>query len=98
MVFPTFYESEAQPLVLLEAMSAGLLVITTTWRGVADALPLDYSFLVEPRSVNLIVQIMIESPVEMNANPLREKYENEYKLALFSPRMKEILINKKHGL
>jgi glycosyltransferase involved in cell wall biosynthesis len=92
LVFPTFYESEAQPLVLLEAMSAGLLVITTTWRGVADALPLDYPFLVEPRSVNLIVQIMSKALVGMNPTLLRERYANEYKLELFNPRMQEILI------
>ena len=78
-------------------MCAGLSVITTTWHGIAATLPLNYSFVVEPRSVNLIVQIMIELSVGMNANLLREKYENEYKLDLFSPRMKEILINKKHG-
>ena len=97
LLFPTFYGGEAQPLVLLEAMCAGLSVITTTWHGIAATLPLNYSFVVEPRSVNLIVQIMIGLSVGLNANLLREKYENEYKLDLFSPRMKEILINKKHG-
>jgi glycosyltransferase involved in cell wall biosynthesis len=34
--FPTFYESENFPLVLLEAMSAGVPVVATRWRGVAS--------------------------------------------------------------
>lgn len=32
--FPTFYESEAFPCVVVEAMSFALPVITTTWRGI----------------------------------------------------------------
>jgi len=92
LIFPTFYASEAQPLVLLEAMCAGLTVITTTWHGIAETLPLNYPFLVEPQSVNLIVQIMSKLPGGMNPSVLREKYKNEYKLDFFSPRMEKILI------
>lgn len=51
LVFPTFYEGETQGLVLLEAMSAGLPVITTSWRGVAEALPEGYEYVVKPQNV-----------------------------------------------
>jgi glycosyltransferase involved in cell wall biosynthesis len=34
--FPTYYASESFPLVALEAMSFGLPVVATTWRGLAD--------------------------------------------------------------
>lgn len=34
--FPTFYESENFPLVLLEALSGGLPVVATRWRGAAS--------------------------------------------------------------
>jgi glycosyltransferase involved in cell wall biosynthesis len=34
--FPTFFHSEAFPVVLLEAMSFGLPIVTTDWRGIPD--------------------------------------------------------------
>ena len=50
LVFPTFYEGETQGLVLLEAMSSGLPVITTSWRGVREILPEGYCGVATPRS------------------------------------------------
>lgn len=35
-LFPTFFESESFPTVILEAFSASLPVITTNWRGIPD--------------------------------------------------------------
>lgn len=35
-LFPSHYESEAFPLVLIEALSSGLPLVTTNWRGIPD--------------------------------------------------------------
>ncbi len=35
-ILPTYYHSEAQPLSILEAMSAGLVVISTNYRAISD--------------------------------------------------------------
>ena len=35
-VFPTIHEAETQRLVMIEATSDGLLVNTTSWRGVPE--------------------------------------------------------------
>lgn len=34
--FPSFFHSESFPLVLIEAMSYGLPIVTTRWRGIVD--------------------------------------------------------------
>jgi glycosyltransferase involved in cell wall biosynthesis len=36
LCFPTFYEAETFPLVVLEAMSFGLPVVATRWRGIPE--------------------------------------------------------------
>jgi glycosyltransferase involved in cell wall biosynthesis len=35
-VFPSSYPKEAQPLVVIEAMAAGLPILSTRWRGIPD--------------------------------------------------------------
>lgn len=92
LIFPTFYENEAQPLVLFEAMCAGLPVVTTSWRGIAETLPLGYPLIVKPRSVGLLAAVLVDLGALTSAPCLRTKYEREYKPQFFSPRIADIII------
>ena len=81
LVFPTFYENEAQPLVLLEAMSAGLTVITTSWRGVPEVLPVGSKLVVPPNSPGELAAAMVTMPENTGSSSLRRAYENRFTTA-----------------
>jgi glycosyltransferase involved in cell wall biosynthesis len=50
-ILPTYYHSEAQPLSILEAMSAGLIVISTNYRAISDMVINDQTgIIVSPKS------------------------------------------------
>ena len=51
--FPTFYESEAFPCVIVEAFSFGLPVVATRWRGIPSIVEHEKTgVLIEPRDIN----------------------------------------------
>jgi glycosyltransferase involved in cell wall biosynthesis len=55
--FPSHYHSESFGLVLIEAMSFGLPIVTTRWRGIPDVVEGSKgSFIVEPRKPNLVAE------------------------------------------
>jgi glycosyltransferase involved in cell wall biosynthesis len=91
LVFPTFYENEAQPLVLLEAMSAGLSVITTSWRGVPEVLPEGYPGVVAPRSAGELAAAVLQRPVVSGNQDLRRLYEERYTIPSHVESMAEVL-------
>ena len=94
LVFPTFYEGETQGLVLLEAMSAGLPVITTSWRGVREVLPDVYPGVVEPKSAKALAAMFAGLSSLVSSECLRELYEKEYRLELFGLRLAAVLLPK----
>jgi glycosyltransferase involved in cell wall biosynthesis len=59
--FPTFYEAEAMPLVVLEAMAYGLPVVSTSWRAVPSmVVEGETGHLVEPGDVTALADRLEE--------------------------------------
>ena len=52
LLFPTFYEGEAMPGVILEAMSYGMDVVTTNWRDVNCLLPSESHHNIDPGDID----------------------------------------------
>jgi len=48
LLFPTFYEGEGYPGVILEAYSCGLPVVTTLWRNIPEIVDRSSGVLIEP--------------------------------------------------
>ena len=96
-VFPTFYNNECFPLVLLEAMKYGLPVVSTN-EGAISAIVDDGSsgFIVPKRDVEMLankIEILINNKqlrVQMGDNG-KQKFANNYTLSIFEKTLVDIL-------
>lgn len=59
LVFPTFYDGEGYPGVILEAYCEGLPVITTKWRCIPEIVDDSCGILVEPKSAEALREAII---------------------------------------
>jgi len=95
--FPTFYSNECFPLVLIEAMSYSLPVVSTFEGGIPDIIEDGITgFLVPQKNAEVLaekLEILIINPElrQQMGKAGRKKYENELTLELFENRLKEIL-------
>lgn len=88
-VFPTKYEREAFPLVILEAMQAGLPVISTSEGGIPSIIDDSvHGYLIDKNDITGLANKMgclIKHPdmVKQMGKKAREKYESYYTLEKF---------------
>jgi glycosyltransferase involved in cell wall biosynthesis len=91
--FPSFYPLEGQPLVVIEAMAAGLPVVATAWRGIADTVVDGQTgFLVPEPSPRLIAEQLIrlcdDGELRLALGRAgRARYLREYTSAAFGQRI-----------
>lgn len=69
LLFPTYYETEGYPGIIIEAYMAGLPVITTNWPSITEIVDADSGILIKPKDVDSLVdamkQMMRATPEEM---------------------------------
>jgi len=61
LCFPTYYQHEGQPLVLIEALAHDIPIVTTKWRGIPAMLPLNHVWFVEPRHPDQIADAIMQA-------------------------------------
>ncbi|MFT3783138.1 MAG: glycosyltransferase [Nibricoccus sp.] len=99
MVFPTYFDSETLPLVVIEAMAAGLPVISTRWRGIQDLIDDGRTgFLVEPRQTAPVVAAIRTIHEDRNllralGDAARERFKQYYSQAAFRSAWQQTLFN-----
>jgi glycosyltransferase involved in cell wall biosynthesis len=80
LCFPTYYEAESFGLVVVEAMAAGLSVVATRWRGLAEALPADYPGYVRQHAPADIAEALIAALSRDDAAMLRARFLQHFVL------------------
>jgi glycosyltransferase involved in cell wall biosynthesis len=73
LCFPTYYHAESFGLVIVEAMAAGLCVVTTRWRATPDLLPPEHTGFAAPRSPQKIADAL-QRQLTADAAILRKEF------------------------
>jgi len=95
--FPTFYHNECFPLVILEAMSASLPVVSTYEGGIPDIVDEGVTgYLVAQRDVKELAEklgtLIVDEKVRRKmGEAARSKFVSEFKQEIFESRLKNIL-------
>ena len=77
LCFPTYYHAESFGLVVVEAMAAGMAVVTTRWRAIPELLPPDYPGYVPAKSATAVAFALVAA-LDQDATPLRENFLGKF--------------------
>jgi glycosyltransferase involved in cell wall biosynthesis len=72
--FPTYYTAEVFPVVVLEAIAFGAMVVTTRWRAIPELLPRNYAGLVEARLPGKVAAAFLEMLERDDSEELRAMF------------------------
>lgn len=93
---PSYYESEALPVVCLEAMMWSLPIVATDWRGIQDVvIDGETGFLVPPKDPQALadrLELLLEDADlrhKLGAGG-RQRYQDEYTIERYRMRMREV--------
>jgi len=73
LCFPTYYHAESFGLVIVEAMAAGMCVVTTRWRATPDLLPADHPGFVPVRQPERIAEALL-AQMTVDSTGLRAEF------------------------
>jgi glycosyltransferase involved in cell wall biosynthesis len=96
---PTFYADEAFPVVLVEAMSCGLPILSTRWRGIQSMIEQDASgILVEPRDADAVAREIARLAADPQfrqrlAAGARQRYLQQYTLEQYVERVRQVFLD-----
>lgn len=96
--FPSFFNCEAFPVVVLEAMACGLPVVSTRWRGIPTIVDEgETGFLVEPHDPSAVASRLIALADDVSLREQmglagRAKFERNYTFARHAGRMRHMLL------
>jgi glycosyltransferase involved in cell wall biosynthesis len=98
LCFPTFYEAETFPLVVLEAMSFGLPVVATRWRGIPEIVDDGATgFTVDVKDATALAdrleQLQADPGLRQRLGQAgREKFLKEFTVDRFWRRMEDVFV------
>jgi len=96
--FPSFFNCEAFPVVVLEAMACGLPVVSTRWRGIPTIVDEgETGFLVEPHDPSAVASRLIALADDVSLRESmglagRAKFERNYTFVRHAGRMRHMLL------
>ena len=91
LCFPTYYHAESFGLVVVEAMAAGMTVVTTRWRAIPELLSADYPGYVPVRSPASIAAALLPAMAE-DGTSLRELFVNRFTEPAHLEALRKVLV------
>jgi len=79
-IFPTWYYAESAPLVLFEAMAAGLPIVTTAWRSLPEFFAPAYPGVVPINSPKAVAEATLTLLQREDSTPLRQRFLAAFRL------------------